>query len=45
MPLVPAFMRVVGHPNRWAPKPLALLHDRIGLNEMARHTATNLSPP
>jgi RND superfamily putative drug exporter len=45
MLLVPAFMRVVGHLNWWAPKPLARLRDRIGLNETARHTATNPSPP
>jgi uncharacterized membrane protein YdfJ with MMPL/SSD domain len=33
MLLVPAFMHVLGRANWWAPKPLARLHDRIGLNE------------
>ncbi|MGD9622854.1 MAG: MMPL family transporter [Mycolicibacterium sp.] len=31
--LVPAFMRVMGRANWWAPRPLARLHDRFGLNE------------
>jgi uncharacterized membrane protein YdfJ with MMPL/SSD domain len=33
MLLVPAFMHVLGRVNWWAPKPLARLHDRIGLRE------------
>jgi RND superfamily putative drug exporter len=33
MLLVPAFMRVLGRANWWAPKPLARLHDRFGLSE------------
>jgi RND superfamily putative drug exporter len=33
MLLVPAFMRVAGRANWWAPKPLRRLHDRIGLSE------------
>lgn len=33
MLLVPAFMRVMGKWNWWAPAPLARLHDRIGLSE------------
>jgi putative drug exporter of the RND superfamily len=33
MLLVPAFMHVLGRANWWAPKPLARLHDRFGLNE------------
>ncbi|HEX9833292.1 MAG TPA: MMPL family transporter [Mycobacterium sp.] len=33
MVLVPAFMQVLGRWNWWAPKPLARLHDRIGLTE------------
>ena len=37
MLLVPAFMRVFGRLNWWAPKPLALLHDRLRLSETARH--------
>jgi RND superfamily putative drug exporter len=31
--LVPAFMHLLGQWNWWAPKPLARLHERIGLNE------------
>ncbi|HEY2297035.1 MAG TPA: MMPL family transporter, partial [Jatrophihabitans sp.] len=31
--LVPAFMRLAGRWNWWAPKPLATLHGRIGLHE------------
>jgi RND superfamily putative drug exporter len=33
MLLVPAFMHVLGKLNWWAPKPLARLHDRVGLAE------------
>jgi len=33
MVLVPAFMRVLGRWNWWAPKPLARLHDRFGISE------------
>jgi RND superfamily putative drug exporter len=33
MLLVPAFMRVLGRMNWWAPKPLARLHDRFGLDD------------
>jgi RND superfamily putative drug exporter len=33
MMLVPAFMRIMGRWNWWAPKPLAWLHDRIGISE------------
>ncbi|GAA3726090.1 MMPL family transporter [Gordonia hankookensis] len=33
MVLVPAFMRLAGRANWWAPGPLARLHDRIGLSE------------
>jgi RND superfamily putative drug exporter len=33
MALVPAFMRVLGRWNWWAPKPLARLHQRIGISE------------
>jgi RND superfamily putative drug exporter len=35
MLLVPAFMHVFGRVNWWAPKPLAGLHQRIGLREHA----------
>ncbi len=31
--LVPAFMRLLGRANWWAPGPLRRLHDRIGLRE------------
>jgi RND superfamily putative drug exporter len=31
--LVPAFMHVLGRANWWAPKPLARLHRRFGINE------------
>ncbi|MDY6808289.1 MAG: MMPL family transporter, partial [Actinomycetota bacterium] len=33
MLLVPAFMRLAGRANWWAPRPLRQLHDRIGLSE------------
>jgi RND superfamily putative drug exporter len=42
MLLVPAFMHVFGRLNWWAPKPLARLHDRIGISE-AYSTATVLN--
>ena len=35
MVLVPAFMHVLGRWNWWAPKPLARLHQRIGISESA----------
>src|SRR6202011_1027282 len=35
MLLVPAFMHVLGGWNGWAPKPLARLHERIGISESA----------
>ncbi|HEX2178503.1 MAG TPA: MMPL family transporter, partial [Actinomycetota bacterium] len=31
--LVPAFMRLAGRANWWAPRPLRRLHDRFGLSE------------
>ncbi|QKT06602.1 MMPL family transporter [Gordonia sp. X0973] len=33
MLLVPAFMRLMGRANWWAPAPLRKLHDKIGLSE------------
>ncbi|MBB3602131.1 RND superfamily putative drug exporter [Mycolicibacterium sp. BK556] len=38
--LVPAFMHVMGRWNWWAPKPLAWMHQRVGIRESgpARHT-------
>ena len=44
MVLVPAFMHVMGRWNWWAPKPLAWLHDRVGISEEVepggRHAAS-----
>jgi RND superfamily putative drug exporter len=37
--LVPAFMRLAGRWNWWAPRPLARLHQRIGLTEEPTSTA------
>ena len=31
--LVPAFMHVMGRWNWWAPKPLARIHERLGISE------------
>lgn len=39
MLLVPAFMKVLGRLNWWAPPPLARLHARIGLRETAARDA------
>jgi putative drug exporter of the RND superfamily len=36
MLLVPAFMRVLGRANWWAPGPLARLHARFGVSEAGR---------
>ncbi|BBY65051.1 MMPL family transporter [Mycolicibacterium helvum] len=38
--LVPAFMHVMGRWNWWAPKPLAWMHQKVGIREggPARHT-------
>jgi RND superfamily putative drug exporter len=33
--LVPAFMRLAGNANWWAPRPLRRIHDRFGLRESA----------
>jgi RND superfamily putative drug exporter len=33
MLLLPAFMRLLGRANWWAPQPLARLHERMGINE------------
>jgi RND superfamily putative drug exporter len=35
MVLLPAFMRLMGRANWWAPKPLTRLHERIGISEGA----------
>lgn len=34
--LVPAFMHLLGRTNWWSPKPLAALHNRIGISESVR---------
>jgi RND superfamily putative drug exporter len=36
MVLVPAFMHVLGRVNWWAPRPLARLHERVGISEAER---------
>ena len=43
--LVPAFMHVMGRWNWWAPKPLARLHDRLGISESGgrQHPADSVS--
>lgn len=33
MALLPAFMQIMGKRNWWAPRPLARLHERIGISE------------
>jgi RND superfamily putative drug exporter len=33
--IVPSVMRILGRANWWAPKPLAILHNRIGAGELA----------
>src|SRR6185437_2694051 len=38
--LVPAFMRVMGQFNWWAPKPLARLHERFPISEFTPPSAT-----
>jgi putative drug exporter of the RND superfamily len=43
--LVPAFMRLMGRRNWWAPKPLVRLHDRFGLSEVEPAPTALLAPP
>jgi len=43
--LVPAFMRVAGRWNWWAPRPLARLHSRVGLSESPREPAVLTKEP
>ncbi len=43
--LVPAFMRVLGRANWWAPKPLARLHARLGISEGGETPETNHRVP
>jgi RND superfamily putative drug exporter len=40
--LVPAFMRLAGNANWWAPRPLRRLHDRIGLREAAEEQVVDV---
>lgn len=35
--LVPAFMRLAGNANWWAPKPLKRIYDRFGIHESSAH--------
>jgi putative drug exporter of the RND superfamily len=44
MVVVPAFMHVMGRWNWWAPKPLAWLHDRIGISEGPVEEAASAEP-
>jgi RND superfamily putative drug exporter len=44
MVLVPAFMHVLGRWNWWAPKPLRLLHSRIGIDEEPRLRVCEAGP-
>ncbi|MDP7730644.1 MULTISPECIES: MMPL family transporter [Mycobacterium] len=43
--VVPAFLRVAGDLNWWAPKPLRWLHSRIGISETAEHTPEPAQTP
>jgi RND superfamily putative drug exporter len=43
--LVPAFMRLAGRANWWAPKPLRWLHQRIGLSELESGGTDGTGPP
>jgi putative drug exporter of the RND superfamily len=45
MLLVPAFMRLVGRLNWWAPKPLVRVHERFGFSEAANQSTTDAAPP
>jgi RND superfamily putative drug exporter len=45
MLLVPAFMHVLGRWNWWAPKPLARLHERIGISEAHDEDESSVTEP
>lgn len=45
MGLVPAFMHLLGRWNWWAPKPLAKLHERIGLRESGEPAPADAGSP
>jgi RND superfamily putative drug exporter len=42
--LVPAFMKLAGEANWWAPKPLRRFHDRFGVSESAAPASSNDRP-
>jgi RND superfamily putative drug exporter len=42
--LVPAFMRLAGEANWWAPGPLRRLHDRYGISEPESEPETAPAP-
>jgi RND superfamily putative drug exporter len=42
--LVPAFMRLAGEANWWAPRPLRRLHDRFGISEVSSGPALAVPP-
>jgi len=42
--LVPAFMRVLGRANWWAPKPMVWLHARFGISEASTPEPTEAAP-
>ena len=42
--LVPAFMRLAGEANWWAPRPLRRLHDRFGFSESPGDAAADTDP-
>jgi RND superfamily putative drug exporter len=44
MLLLPAFMRLMGRANWWAPEPLVKLHERIGINEEEGGDVRRLTP-
>jgi RND superfamily putative drug exporter len=45
MLLMPAFMRVLGRVNWWAPAPLARLHQRFGISDAARGRPRRVNRP
>ncbi|HLM63393.1 MAG TPA: MMPL family transporter [Acidimicrobiales bacterium] len=42
--LVPAFMRLAGRANWWAPAPLRRIHDRFGIREAPTALVTEAAP-
>ena len=43
--LVPAFMKIAGRANWWAPAPLRKFHDRFGLSEEGGHDSRTTEAP